>query len=55
MTFGIWIDVEINKALLRLREVKALREVRNGKQKQLLDPGGIWQRRGLRDDNNENI
>jgi hypothetical protein len=34
----IWIDVETNKSILRLREVKAMREVRNGNQKKIQDP-----------------
>jgi hypothetical protein len=34
----VWLDVETNKALLRLRDVKTLREVRNGKQKKIQDP-----------------
>jgi hypothetical protein len=33
----IWLDVETNKALLRLREVKAVREVGNGSQKRIQD------------------
>jgi hypothetical protein len=36
----IWLDVETNKALLRLRDIKAVREVSNGKQRTL--PG--WER-----------
>jgi hypothetical protein len=31
----IWIDTETNKALLRLREIKVLREVHNGRQKKI--------------------
>jgi hypothetical protein len=34
----IWIDVETNKSLLRLREIRAMREVRNGNQKKIQDP-----------------
>lgn len=42
----VWLDVETNRALLRLREVKALREVRNGKQKNIQDPFGCTERKG---------
>jgi hypothetical protein len=35
----IWIDIETNKALLRLREIKAMRDIRNGKQQKL--NGGV--------------
>jgi hypothetical protein len=46
MTLGIWIDVETNKSLLRLREIKAMREVRNGKQTKIQDPFDSTKRKG---------
>jgi hypothetical protein len=42
----IWIDVETNRVLLRLREVKAMREVRNGTQKKIQDPFDCTKRKG---------
>jgi hypothetical protein len=34
---SVWIDVETNKTLLKLREIKAMREVRNGIQTKIQD------------------
>jgi hypothetical protein len=42
----IWLDVATNKALLHLREIKALREVRNGKQTKIQDPFDCTKRKG---------
>jgi hypothetical protein len=42
----IWIDIETNKALLKLRQIKALREIRNGKQKKIQDPFDCTERKG---------